>query len=80
MFPRMLARGIPVPLGTDGAVVNGTAGAVANQDNIPFAILAFTVASNHIVSIDVFNDPELVPRLVRPRPDGARHGDAPTEG
>ncbi len=48
------------------ALVNGTAGAVAFDRDIPFAILAFTVVHDLAVTIDIFNDRELVPRLVRP--------------
>jgi RNA polymerase sigma-70 factor, ECF subfamily len=48
------------------ATVNGAAGAVAYRDGKPFAILAFTVIDDRILGIDVFNDPELVPRLVAP--------------
>jgi RNA polymerase sigma factor (sigma-70 family) len=47
------------------ALVNGTAGAVAFDGDTPFAILAFTVVADRAVSIDIFNDRELVPRLVR---------------
>jgi RNA polymerase sigma-70 factor, ECF subfamily len=47
------------------ALINGTAGAVAFDGDIPFAILAFTVAGGRAVMIDIFNDRELVPRLVR---------------
>jgi RNA polymerase sigma-70 factor (ECF subfamily) len=47
------------------ALVNGTAGAVAFDGDVPFAILAFTVVGDRAVTIDVFNDRELVPRLVR---------------
>jgi RNA polymerase sigma-70 factor (ECF subfamily) len=50
------------------ALVNGTAGVVAYQNEKPFAILAFIVVDDHAVAIDIFNDPELVPLLVRPRP------------
>jgi RNA polymerase sigma-70 factor, ECF subfamily len=46
------------------ALVNGTAGAVAFDGNVPFAILAFTVVGDRAVTIDIFNDRELVPRLV----------------
>jgi RNA polymerase sigma-70 factor (ECF subfamily) len=46
------------------ALVNGTAGAVAFEEDVPFAILAFTVVGDRAVTIDVFNDRELVPRLV----------------
>jgi RNA polymerase sigma-70 factor (ECF subfamily) len=45
------------------ALVNGTAGAVAFDDERPFAVLAFTVVNDHAVAIDVFNDPELVAKL-----------------
>ena len=47
------------------ALINGTAGVVAFDGDTPFAILAFTVIGERAVTIDVFNDPELVPRLVR---------------
>jgi RNA polymerase sigma-70 factor (ECF subfamily) len=47
------------------ALINGTAGAVAFDGDTPFALLAFTVAGGRAVTIDVFNDRELVPRLVR---------------
>jgi RNA polymerase sigma factor (sigma-70 family) len=45
------------------ALVNGTAGAVAFDGEQPFAVIAFTVVGNRAVAIDVFNDPELVPKL-----------------
>ena len=47
------------------ALINGTAGAVAFDGEVPFAILAFTVIDGKAVSIDIFNDRELVPQLVR---------------
>ncbi len=47
------------------ALINGAAGAVAFDGDIPFAILAFTVIEDRAVMIDFFNDRELVPRLVR---------------
>jgi RNA polymerase sigma-70 factor (ECF subfamily) len=47
------------------AMINGTAGAVAFDGNTPFAILAFTVVDDRAVTIDIFLDRELVPRLVR---------------
>ncbi len=47
------------------ALINGTAGAVAFDGDIPFAILAFTVVDGRAAVIDIFNDRELVPRLVR---------------
>jgi len=49
------------------ALVNGAAGAVAFDGDTPFAILAFTVVGGRALSIDIFNDRELVPRLVRSR-------------
>jgi hypothetical protein len=45
------------------ALVNGTAGVVAYRGEAPFAVLAFTVTAGRAVAIDIFNDPELVPRL-----------------
>ena len=47
------------------ALVNGTAGAVAFDEGTPFAILAFTVVGDRAMTIDIFNDRELVSRLVR---------------
>ena len=47
------------------ALINGTAGAVAFDGDTPFAILAFTVVDDRAVTIDIFNDRQLVPRLVR---------------
>jgi RNA polymerase sigma factor (sigma-70 family) len=47
------------------ALINGTAGAVAFDGDTAFAILAFTVVGDRAVTIDIFNDRELVPRLVR---------------
>jgi RNA polymerase sigma-70 factor (ECF subfamily) len=55
------------------ALINGTAGAMAYDGDTPFAILAFTVVGDRAVTIDVFNDRELVPRLVRS--GGTRLGD-----
>jgi RNA polymerase sigma factor (sigma-70 family) len=46
------------------ALINGTAGAVAFDGKTPFAILAFTVIAGRAVTIDIFNDRELVRRLV----------------
>jgi RNA polymerase sigma-70 factor (ECF subfamily) len=48
------------------AFINGTAGAVAFDGDTPFAILAFTVVAGRAVTIDIFNDREMVPLLVRP--------------
>jgi len=56
------------------ALINGTAGAVAFEGDTPFAILAFTVVGDRALTIDIFNDRELVPRLVR---SGAEAGEDP---
>ncbi len=45
------------------ALINGTAGVVAFDGELPFAVLAFTVIGDRALAIDVFNDPELVARL-----------------
>ncbi len=45
------------------ALVNGAAGVVAFDGDRPFAVLAFTVARDRAVAIDIFNDPELVAKL-----------------
>jgi RNA polymerase sigma-70 factor (ECF subfamily) len=49
------------------ALINGAAGAVAFDGDTPFAILAFTIVDDRAVAIDIFNDRELVPPLVRSR-------------
>jgi RNA polymerase sigma factor (sigma-70 family) len=45
-------------------LVNGGAGVVAYRDDRPFAVLGFVVVNRKIVAIDIFNDPELVPKLL----------------
>jgi RNA polymerase sigma factor (sigma-70 family) len=45
------------------ALINGAAGVVAFDGERPFAVLAFTIVSDLAVTIDVFNDPELVAKL-----------------
>jgi RNA polymerase sigma factor (sigma-70 family) len=45
------------------ALINGAAGVVAFDGERPFAVLAFTVVGDRAVTIDVFNDPELVAKL-----------------
>ncbi len=47
------------------ALINGAAGAVGFDGDIPFVIIAFTTVGERVVMVDVFNDRELVPRLVR---------------
>ena len=47
------------------ALINGAAGVVAFDGEQPFALLAFTVRDGRAVAIDVFNDRQLVPELVR---------------
>ncbi len=47
------------------ALINGAAGVVAFDGEQPFALLAFTVQDGRAVAIDIFNDRELVPKLVR---------------
>ena len=45
------------------ALINGAAGVVAFDGELPFAVLAFTVVRDRAVAIDVFNDPEPVAKL-----------------
>jgi RNA polymerase sigma-70 factor (ECF subfamily) len=47
------------------ALINGAAGVVAFDGDQPFALLAFTVQDGRAVAIDVFNDRQLVPKLVQ---------------
>ncbi len=47
------------------ALINGAAGVVAFDGEQPFALLAFTVQGGRTVAIDIFNDRELVPKLVQ---------------
>jgi RNA polymerase sigma factor (sigma-70 family) len=46
------------------ALINGAAGVIAFDGEQPFALLAFTVQGGRAVAIDIFNDRELVPKLV----------------
>jgi hypothetical protein len=48
------------------ALINCAAGVVAFDGDTPFAILAFVIVDGRAHSIDVFDDRELVPRLVGP--------------
>ncbi len=57
------------------ALINGAAGAVAFDGDTPLAILAFTVVGDRAVTIDIFNDRELVPRLVRSGGDARGEGE-----
>jgi RNA polymerase sigma-70 factor, ECF subfamily len=50
------------------ALINGAAGVVAFDGEQPFALLAFTVRDGRAVAIDIFNDRQLVPKLVRHAP------------
>jgi RNA polymerase sigma factor (sigma-70 family) len=45
------------------ALVNGSIGAVITRDGRPFSVMAFTVAGDRIVRIDVVRDPDRVRRL-----------------
>jgi RNA polymerase sigma-70 factor, ECF subfamily len=47
------------------ALINGAAGVVAFDGEQPFALLAFTVQGERAVAIDIFNDRDLVPKLVQ---------------
>jgi len=47
------------------ALINGAAGVVAFDGEQAFALLAFTVQGGRAVAIDIFNDRQLVPKLVR---------------
>jgi RNA polymerase sigma-70 factor (ECF subfamily) len=47
------------------ALINGAAGVVAFDGDQPFALLAFTVQGGRTVAIDIFNDRELVPKLIQ---------------
>jgi RNA polymerase sigma factor (sigma-70 family) len=47
------------------ALINGAAGVVAFDGKHPFALLAFTVHGGRAVAIDIFNDRDLVPKLVQ---------------
>ncbi len=47
------------------ALINGAAVVVAFDGEQPFALLAFTVQGGGTVAIDIFNDRDLVPKLVQ---------------
>jgi RNA polymerase sigma-70 factor (ECF subfamily) len=48
------------------ALVNGSAGAVITQDGDPFAVMAFTIADDLILEIDIVGDPQRIARLAAP--------------
>jgi RNA polymerase sigma-70 factor (ECF subfamily) len=48
------------------AMVNGSPGVVITLDGRPHAVMAFTVAGDRIVAIDVIGDPERVGRVAAP--------------
>jgi len=45
------------------ALINGAAGVIVTMHGSPYAVMAFTVASDKIVEIDTINDPDRVARL-----------------
>jgi RNA polymerase sigma-70 factor (ECF subfamily) len=45
------------------ALVNGTIGTLITRAGQPFSVMAFTVAGDKIVRIDVVRDPDRVHRL-----------------
>jgi RNA polymerase sigma-70 factor (ECF subfamily) len=47
-------------------LVNGVAGALVAPGGRPFSIMAFTVAGDRIVALDVLADPERLARLELP--------------
>ncbi|WP_433466386.1 sigma-70 family RNA polymerase sigma factor [Spirillospora sp. CA-128828] len=70
--PPTVVRGAPAvakqaraPRGGDlrPALVNGAIGALTIRDGRPFSVMAFTVAGDKIVRIDVVRDPDRVHRL-----------------
>ena len=50
------------------ALVNGTAGVVADTDGRPLAVMGFTVSGGKIVEIDILADPARLRRFDLPVP------------
>jgi RNA polymerase sigma-70 factor (ECF subfamily) len=46
------------------ALINGAAGVIAFQRGKPVAVLAFTVVADRVAALDIYNEPDLVARLV----------------
>jgi RNA polymerase sigma-70 factor (ECF subfamily) len=46
------------------ALINGAAGVVAFDGDSPVAVLAFTVLADRVVTLDIYNEPDLVARLI----------------
>jgi len=46
------------------ALINGAAGVIAFAGDDPVAVLAFTVVADRVVALDIYNEPDLVARLV----------------
>jgi RNA polymerase sigma-70 factor (ECF subfamily) len=56
------------------ALVNGAVGAALTLDDEPFAIMAFTIAGDRIIEIDLIGDPDRVARLAGPLLESLRAG------
>jgi hypothetical protein len=53
----VLARGAPLAHLARPALVNGSAGVIVGRVERPISVVAFTIANDRIVSIDVITDP-----------------------
>jgi len=60
---RILSRGSPLAPLARPAMVNGSVGAIVGDPQHPIAVVAFTVANDRIVSIDLVANPPSVRRL-----------------
>jgi RNA polymerase sigma factor (sigma-70 family) len=59
----MFGRGAPASDTTETVLVNGTIGLVRYRGGLPFSLMAFTIANDRIVGIDILTDSERLARL-----------------
>ena len=60
---RILSRGSPLAPLARPAMVNGSVGAIVGDPEHPIAVVAFTVANDRIVAIDLVVSPPSIRRL-----------------
>ena len=63
MLRALLSRGSPLAPLARPAMVNGSVGAIVGDPRRPIAVVAFTVANDRIVGIDLVANPPSVRRL-----------------
>jgi RNA polymerase sigma-70 factor (ECF subfamily) len=59
----LFGRGAPASDTTEAVLVNGAPGELRRRDGRPFSLLAFTIAGDRIVGMDIIADAERLGRL-----------------